>query len=402
MRSSFAAALIVGLIPWGGSLAHAQDDTYRRLAEDATRAMSEHRVEDALTIFREMHAMQPSARTLWSLGRVHHEMGRYVLAMSYLDQALVDARRPLDAEQTRQASELRARAEALTGVLELTVHSTNAIVLIDDVELPALDGSSFPGMLRRGEQMQVTNGEARSRVTFELRLDAGDHVVRVERQGREPSIRRVPIRPGERARAEIVDSAAPPADRPSTVMGFGDPMAQGGLGQAAPFSGDVRLVVSLARDIDRPVALSLQPITTMGVATPIGDREVVCEAPCEVRHARGTFSASVSRAGGDEVFAPTVVPLVADTQLVLSYHDESVMRISGAITTGVLVGYGVLATVLGSIAMGIDSGDAFREVIDGTAGGVLLGTGISSTLFGLLGLGFAVQVDWLEVSLAPM
>jgi hypothetical protein len=161
-------------------------------------------------------------------------------------------------------------------------------------------------------------------------------------------------------------------------------------------------VVSLARDIDGPVALSLQPITTMGVATPIGDREVVCEAPCEVRHARGTFSASVSRAGGDEVFAPTVVPLVADTQLVLSYHDESVMRISGAITTGVLVGYGVLATVLGSIAIGIDSGDAFREVIDGTAGGVLLGTGISSTLFGLLGLGFAVRVDWLEVSLAPM
>jgi hypothetical protein len=96
------------------------------------------------------------------------------------------------------------------------------------------------------------------------------------------------------------------------------------------------------------------------------------------------------------------VPLTIDTQLVLNYRDESATRISGAITTTLVAGYGVLATILGSIALGIDSGDSFREVISPTAGGILLGTGISAALLGLLGLGFAFQVDWLEVSLAPM
>lgn len=404
MRPSLAGLVVWLLLPWGASLANAQDDTYRRLAEDATRAMSEHRVEDALTIFREMHAIQPSARTLWSLGRVHHELGRYVLAMSYLDQALVDARRPLDAEQRRQATELRARAEALTGVLELTVDSTNAIVLIDDVELPALGGESFPGLLRRSEQVQVANGEQRSRTTLEIRLDAGDHVVRVERQGREPSVRRVPIRPGERARTEIVDSgAARPADASGAVGGQGRLASEeGGPGRAGPAPADVRLVVGLAQDVAGPLVLSLQPVTTMGAATAIGEREVVCEAPCEVRHARGAFSASVSRAGGEDAYAPSLVPIVTDTRLVLSYRDESVTRISGAVTTGVVVGYGVLATILGSIAIGIDSGDAFREVIAPDAGVVLLTTGIPAAILGLAGLGFAFQPDWLEVSLAPM
>jgi hypothetical protein len=403
MRTSITLVWTVLLLS-GGSRVEAQDDTYRRLAEGATRAMSEHRVEDALTIFREMHAMQPSARTLWSLGRVHHEMGRYVLAMSYLDQALVDPRRPLDAEQRQQATELRARAEALTGVLELTVDPADAIVLIDDVELSGVGESSFPGMLRRGEQVQVTNGEQRSRMTFQLRLDAGDHVVRVERQGREPSIRRVPIRPGERARAEIVDiSAARPADTSSAVVGNGAPMVEGGLEFVPPVQGpDVRLVVRLAQGVEGPLVLSLQPVTTMGAVTPIGEREVVCEAPCEVRHARGTYSASVSRAGGGDAYALSLVPLTIDTQLVLNYRDESATRISGAITTTLVAGYGVLATILGSIALGIDSGDSFREVISPTAGGILLGTGISAALLGLLGLGFAFQVDWLEVSLAPM
>jgi superfamily II DNA or RNA helicase len=96
-------------------------------------------------------------------------MGRYVLAMSYLDQALVDPRRPLDAEQRQQATELRTRAEALTGVLDLTVDPADCIVLMR----PTKSASLYVQMAGRGlrlfpgkgnnNQPYLTAGKERSR-----------------------------------------------------------------------------------------------------------------------------------------------------------------------------------------------------------------------------------------------
>lgn len=387
--------MIVWLVLTCATAAHAQDDTYRRLAEDATRAMAEHRLEDALSIFREMHAMQPSARTLWSLGRVHHELGRYVIAMGYLDQALLDPRRPLDDAQRQQASELRARAEALTGVLELTVDPADGIVLIDDVQLR--EGEPTPGLVHRATQVQITNGQERSRLVLELRLDAGDHTVRVERSGQEPSVRRVPIRPGERSRAEIIETGAPTTsgERPAGFAPEDGALAGGWIGPGIPGgqSPEVRLVVSLADDTQGPLTLSLQPFAVMGSFAPIGPREVVCDAPCDVRHARGAFVASVARGGGDAVSALGVLGLTSDSSLVVRYHDETATRVAGAVTVGVLLGYGLLGTILGAVLL---------ESPDKTEGTWLLGTGIGSAVLGLTGLVFAFQTDWAEVSLAPL
>ncbi len=389
------STMIVGLALLLASAAHAQDDTYRRLAEDATRAMSEQRLEDALSIFREMHAMQPSARTLWSLGRVHHELGRYVLAMGYLDQALSDPRRPLDDAQRQQASELRTRAEALTGVLELTIDPAEGIVLIDDVELR--DGEGTPGLIRRATQVQVMDGQTHSRLVVEVRLDAGDHTARVERAGREPSVRRVPIRPGERTRSEIIDASA--ADT-SGAQGQGfspqDGALTGGwMGPGIPGapSGDVRLVVSLADDAEGPLGFALQPFAMMGSFGPTGPRQLVCDAPCEVRHARGTYLASVHREGGDPIGSLSPLPLMTDSSLLVRYHDETVTRVAGAVTVGVLLAYGVLGIIL----YGVGTGST-----DNSAGHWLLGTGIGSLVVGLSGLVFAFQTDWVEVSLVPL
>jgi len=375
--------------------AHAQDDTYRRLAEDATRAMAEHRLDDALSTFREMHAMQPSARTLWSLGRVHHELGRYVLAMGYLDQALSDPRRPLDEAPRQQASELRARPERLPGPPELTVEPAEGIVLLDDVELR--EGEGTPGLVNRATQVQITNGQQSSRLVLELRLDAGDHTVRVERAGREPSVRRIPIRPGERTRAEIVDTSAPPESgehgagfAPGLGALSGGLIGPDALGAAA---GDVRLVVSLADDTEGPLTLALQPFAVIGSFGPVGPREVVCDAPCEARHPRGTYLATVNREGGGLVGSLSPVPLLSDSTLVVRYHDETVTRVAGAVTAGVLVAYGVLGIVLGGIGLGST---------DHTADHWLLGTGIGSAVIGLTGLGFAFQTDWVEVSVVPL
>lgn len=379
--------------------AHAQDETYRRLAEEAARAMAERRPTDALVIFREMHALAPSARTSWSLGRVHYELGRYVTALDYLGQALSDPRRPLEAAQREEVLALQARAEALTGVLALTVAPAEATVLVDDVEVPRSEGARIPGLLSRSQHVRIVEGVQTSSLALELRLDPGDHVVRIERAGRDPAVRRVQIRPGERASAEILD-LTPASESLSGGLGV---QIGASLERAQLAPADARISVVLAPEETRALTLHLQPLAIAGAPGPIGPPERLCTAPCEARHARGSYAAHVSLPGDDAlVAAPGVVPIVSDTLLTVSFHDETVTRIAGWIGTGLIVGYGLVGTVLGAAAFAVGRDDRFRVSLGEATPGVLLGTGISSIVLGLLGLPFALAPDWGEIRVSPL
>jgi hypothetical protein len=361
-----ALSVLLALLALLPARALGQDDTYRRLAEDATRAVSEHRLADALTIFREMHALAPSARTLWSLGRVHYELGQYVLSLEYLDQALVDPRRPLEGPQREEALSLQTRARALVGEVAVTVTPADATILVDDTETPGPT----------------------------LRLDPGEHVVRFERAGFETATRRVLIRGGDRTTLLVTLAESP--------------SAQGGLfataailGTLAPPS-EIRLAVAPARGSSAALALHLQPLSTGGTIAPIGERALICDAPCAVTRAPGVFAAFVGRPGEEPAPVPGALPLLTDASLTLLFHDEAVTRIAGWIATGLVVGYGLAGTVVGSAAIAVDPDDELRVSLGGSVPGVLLGTGISALLLGLLGLPFALQADWGEIQVGPL
>jgi hypothetical protein len=338
---------------------------------------------------------------------VHYELGRYVAALDYLGQALTDTRRPLEGPQRDEVIALRARAEALTGALTLSVAPMDATVLVDDVELPLAEGAHFPGLLSRSRRVQVVGGAQTSSLALELRLDPGDHVVRVERAGREPVLRRVQIRPGERAWAEILD-VAPVTEAPRTQSAFGSLL--GAPVQVGPASGaavvaqtDARIVVQPAPEETRTLTLHLEPVAFAGSPGAVGPPVRVCTAPCEARHALGSYAAYVSLHDDDTlVAAHGLVPVVTDSLFTVSFHDETATRIAGWIATGLILGYGLGATGVGAAALAVDADDELRVSLGGAGLGILLATGISALVLGLLGLPFALATDWAEVRVAPL
>lgn len=340
-----ALAIAVALTTWLPA-ASAQDDAYRRLAEDATRAMAERRLPEALTLFREMHAMAPSARTLWSLGRVHYELAEYVVALDYLDQALADPRRPLEGAPRDETSALRDRALALIGEIEVEVTPAEATVLLDDVV-------------------------ARER---RVRLDPGEHVLRFELAGHEPAVRRVIVRGGERETLSV-------ALAPVAVA-----MTAGGV------PGGARDVTIHVRTLTPGLRLHLQPLATSGTPGPIGPMELACEAPCEHTLRSGVFSGAVSRGEGPPALALGTVELLSDATLEIEYRDETGTRTVGTTVAVSMVALGVAGIVLGSVMLERDG-----PLPDQGWGIASLTVGVVLAALGLPMLAFVVSPDFAEI-----
>ncbi len=323
---------------FAGRLA-AQDDQYRRLADLATTAMGEHRLDDALAVFREMHAMLPSARTLWSLGRVHYERGEYVLAIGYLDEALVDPRRPLSADALVEATALRDRARALTGEVQILVTPSDATVLVDDVETSART----------------------------LRLDPGAHAIRFERSGYEPGARRVEIRGGEALRVELELVQRGPRDVGVTIREPALPVGPIPVEVASESPG---------------LSLYLQPLSMDGSRGPSGPRERVCEAPCSATLTAGMYEASVALGDAQPLFTGTTIPLTRPMRIDLAYVGPGDSQRDWAIVASVLLAAGIAGVVIGAYDLA-NSGSPVGPV-------VLLTGGLLATLFGVFSLPFAV------------
>jgi hypothetical protein len=130
---------------------------------------------------------------------------------------------------------------------------------------------------------------------------------------------------------------------------------------------------------------------------PMGEPSPLCDAPCDVRHVRGLFGVSITRDDAQIVNGAGALGLATDTHVMLRYHDETTTRIAGRISTGLMVAYGLVATAVGAVALGIDRDDAFREVIAQDGAVALIATGIPFAVVGLIGLVFALQSDWVEV-----
>lgn len=352
-----AAALSAGAaLTLGSPDASAQDETYRRLAEDAARAVTARRFDDALTLFREMHALAPSARTLWSLGRVHYELGEYATALGFLEQALEDPRRALEGELRAEAVALRDRASALIAEYEVVVTPEGATVLADDLEA-------------RGRR---------------LRLDPGEHVLRFELAGHRSVVRRVVVRGGERETLRI--QLSPGSDGVVGVLGRAPSVDLGvAIGVPTATGGPVEVEV---RSVRPGLRLYLQPLATSGSPGPTGPMDPICVAPCDSTLRSGMYAAAVGHEEGDP--APVLAGLRIDAPAVLhlDLEDNHAVRVGGLVAAASLLVTSAASLVLGGLM--IDSGN--RDLHDSGWGVAFLTTGTVLGVFGLAALG-TVTVD---------
>lgn len=144
---------------------------------------------EARALFRQAHGMYPNARTLRGIGMCAFELREYAEAVRALGAALLDPRRPLNAEMTAQVQAALARANAFVGRYEVEVPE-GALLFVDDSAAPTSleeDGS--------------------------LLLSLGTHVVTTRRGSTTLADVRVEVRGGERERLELVPAttqASPP------------------------------------------------------------------------------------------------------------------------------------------------------------------------------------------------
>lgn len=347
---ALCAMVLVAMACSSGGTVLAQDDAYRRLAEEATQAMAEHRLPEALTLFREMHAMAPSARTLWSLGRVHYEQGQYVVALDYLEQSLVDPRRPLEETALAEATSLRDRARALTAEVTAESSPPGALVLVDDVEMGA--------------------------PTF--RLDPGDHTLRFELAGHARGVRRIVVHGGEQISVRVVLTPL------------------GGVEGASPPSMQREVTLEVA-SAEPGLRLHLQPLAVSGSAGALGPLQEICAAPCTHELPGGLYGGAVSRADGTPILAMGAMSLTTDShvELELISHDDVRTGVGVAVVVGAV--YAVVACIVGPLML--DSSN--RGFYDSGGGIALVSTGITVGVLSLSALAFAFMGDEAAIRVAP-
>ena len=85
-------------------------DAYERLILTALSAYERGQWAKALSEFEQAHRLKPSARTWRTIGMSAYNLGDFPRSIAALEQALSDARRPLDAEHRTQVQQLLERA----------------------------------------------------------------------------------------------------------------------------------------------------------------------------------------------------------------------------------------------------------------------------------------------------
>ena len=148
------------------------DPAYRRAIKEGLAEYSALHFEEARSLFRRAHDINPNARTFRGIGMTSFELRDYVAAVRNLSAALKDSRKPLTSEQRRSTQDLLDRSRALVGVYSITVSPRKARVLIDG-RAPELDDDgtlllgvgrhnmevSAPGMVMRSLPINVSGGE---------------------------------------------------------------------------------------------------------------------------------------------------------------------------------------------------------------------------------------------------
>lgn len=104
---------------------------YRSSVEKAVVEFGAGRWAEARALFLRGHQLWPSARTFRSLGMTSFELRTYARALSELQAASTDTRRPLSPEQQAQVASLIEQTRAFIGVYHVSVSPADAELVVD-------------------------------------------------------------------------------------------------------------------------------------------------------------------------------------------------------------------------------------------------------------------------------
>jgi len=107
------------------------DEAYRKTIKDGVAEYDAHHFEEARSLFRRAHEMNPNARTFRGIGMTSFELRDYVLAVRNLSAALQETRKPLSAGQRKDAQDLLDRSRMFVDVYTLSVSPAEARLLVD-------------------------------------------------------------------------------------------------------------------------------------------------------------------------------------------------------------------------------------------------------------------------------
>lgn len=154
---------------------------YDQLVLQALQAFDKGRWDEARRLFEQAHGLDPTARTLRTIGMAAFNQADYLAALQNLEASLTDPRKPLTDEQRGHVKDLIARANQQVGRFRLRVEPAGASlrvdgkspVLIADSELVLLPGRhelvlSAPGYRTLVKPLAV---EALDRALLELVLE---------------------------------------------------------------------------------------------------------------------------------------------------------------------------------------------------------------------------------------
>jgi hypothetical protein len=135
-----SGCLVAEMTVRGGVTARAQSSpppttvsvsAYDRFIEDGLQAYDAGRVAEARTAFRRAHELDPTARTLRTIGMCSFNLGDYVDAVWNLERARAETRKPLTEEQQKQVLDLIARSNQHIGRFRVHLDPPEASLLVD-------------------------------------------------------------------------------------------------------------------------------------------------------------------------------------------------------------------------------------------------------------------------------
>lgn len=128
---------------------HAQSNEYASLVDEGVREFSAGNFVEARSLFERAHAISPNARTFRALGLCAFELKHYTQAVSELEAAREDPRKPLPPELAEAVAATLVRAKRFIGELHVITEPADSQLQID-------------GVPRAGRQFE---------------LDVGDHLI---------------------------------------------------------------------------------------------------------------------------------------------------------------------------------------------------------------------------------
>jgi tetratricopeptide (TPR) repeat protein len=195
-----------------------EDDAYRAAVRDALLEYDARHFEEARTLFRRAHDIEPNARTLRGIGMASFELRDYVVAVRALSAALVDTRKALTPEQREHTQGLLERSELFIDVFVLKSNPPDARVVIDGQSPePEPDGTILLGF---GSHIVEASKPGYLVRTFPIKVHGGERrelIVNLEHQSPPPMPPPSPVVPSPVA---PVLPAAPTPEAPSASAGW--------------------------------------------------------------------------------------------------------------------------------------------------------------------------------------